>query len=95
MVNARHNIIAFEHVIFKGCSSGFIYNADITKIKNKLPLFETKDPDREVVYYGDEPLTILACTPCTVQWDFCFSPDDVKKCGIGIVTKMNKQTTAQ
>ena len=86
-VNVLHNIPAFEHTVLSGVSNGYIHTIDIRKHKEKLTLFETNDPDREVVYHGGEPLTILACTPCTVRWDFSFSPAEVKKHGAGSAIK--------
>jgi hypothetical protein len=88
MVNVRHNIVAFENEIFEGQSSGYIHVVDITNVKNKLSLFVTNNPDREVIYNGDESLTIIEIIPHTVQWDFTFNPDDVKQFGIGIAEKL-------
>jgi len=82
-VNVLHNIPAFEHRIFNGCSSGIIYKIDTRGVKDRLTLFETNDPDREVVYHGEEPLTILERFPWIVQWDFRFSPSEVEKHGAG------------
>jgi hypothetical protein len=89
MVNVLHNIVEFEGETFMGQSSGYIHVVDISKVKGKLSLFDTNDPDREVIYNGEEPLIIIECIPCTVEWDFSFCQDVVKKHGIGTAKKIN------
>jgi hypothetical protein len=54
----------------------------------QLSLFDTNDPDREVIYSGDEPLTIIRHIPHTIEWDLAFSQDDVKRYGIGTAEKI-------
>ena len=88
VVNATHNIPAFENLPSKGESSGYIHVVDTSNIKDRLSLFTTNNPDREVIYNGDEPLTIVKCIPHTLQWDFRFCSDDVRKHGIGIAGKI-------
>ena len=88
MVNVTHNIPAFENETFKGQSSGYIYVVDISKVKDKLSLFVTNDPDREVIYNGEEPLNIIKYISHTVQWDFTFCQENVKEHGIGTAEKM-------
>ncbi len=87
-VNVYHNIAAFEKEFGEGKSSGFIHTVDITYVKDKLSLFTTNNPDREVIYNGDEPLTIIECIPHTVKWDFKFNPEDVKLNGVGTAEKI-------
>lgn len=83
MVNVTHNIPAFRNIRFSGTSSGFIHVIDIRNVKNRLTLFDTNDPDRELIYHGEPPLTIVDCIPHTVQWDFCFSQENMDKFGEG------------
>ncbi|MDR0292638.1 MAG: hypothetical protein LBH95_00600 [Oscillospiraceae bacterium] len=87
-VNALHNIVAFEKETFSGQSSGYIHVVDISKVKDRLSLFDTNDPDREVIYYGEEPLMIMKRIPHTVRWDFTFNRDDVKRFGMGTAEKV-------
>ena len=84
MVNASHNIVVFEDVTSDGESSGYIHVVDISNVKDKLSLFVTNDPDREVIYNGEEPLTVIKRIPHTVKWDFSFCQDNVKKHGVGV-----------
>ena len=87
-INVIHNIEAFKNEIFTGKSSGYIYTIDISKVKDKISLFDTNDSDREVIYNDAEPLIIINCNPCTVQWDFRFSQDVVEKYGVGTAEKI-------
>lgn len=87
-VNVTHNIVDFKNKTFTGTSSGYIHVIDISEVKDKLSLFVTNNPDREVIYNGEQPLTIIKCIPHTVQWDFSFSQTDVEKHGIGIAEKL-------
>ena len=88
MINAYHNITAFENEYATGRSSGYIHVADISNVKDKLSLFVTNNPDREVIYNGDEPLPIIKIIPHTVKWDFSFSQEDVKMHGVGTAEKI-------
>ena len=88
MVNAFHNIAELASERYEGQSSGTIHAVDISGVKDKLSLFTTNDPDREVVYHGDTPLTVIKHIPNTVRWDFCFCGDDVRKHGLGTVIKV-------
>jgi len=88
-VNVTHNIPDFENETFEGQSSGYIHVINISKVKDKLSLFVTNNPDREVIYNGEEPLIIVKYIPHTVQWDFNFSQDDVKQFGIGTAEKID------
>ena len=88
MANVYHNIVAFENEYAKGQSSGYIHVIDVSNVKHKLSLFVTNDPDRELVYNGDEPLTIIKIIPHTVKWDFSFSQEDVERHGVGTAEKI-------
>lgn len=88
VVNAFHNIVELENEAFEGQSSGHIHVIDISNVKNKLSLFVTNNPDREVVYNGDEPLINIKYIPNTVQWDFKFNKADVKIHRAGIMRKL-------
>jgi len=87
-VNATHNIIDLKSEVFTGTSSGYIHVIDVSNVKDKLSLFDTNDPDREVVYYGEQPLTIIKYISHTVQWDFSFSQTNAEKYGIGTAEKI-------
>jgi hypothetical protein len=86
--NVLHNIAAFKNETFKGQSSGYIHVIDISKIKDKLSLFVTNNPDREVIYNGEEPLVIVKFISHTVQWDCKFSQDEAERHGIGTAEKI-------
>lgn len=88
-VNVIHNIMDFENKIFEGQSNGYIHVIDISKVKDKLSLFVTNDPDREIIYNGKESLTVVKCIPHNVKWDFSFSQDEVEKHGMGIAKKID------
>ena len=88
VVNAFHNIVELEDEIYEGYSCGYIHEVDISDVKDKLSLFVTNDPDREVIYNGEEPLVIKKCIPHTVMWDFSFSKEDIDRHGVGIVKKL-------
>jgi hypothetical protein len=87
-VNVLHNIVAFENETFEGQSSGYIHVVEISDVKDKLSLFVTNDPNREVIYNGDEPLNIIKIIPHVVQWNLNFNQDDVKEFGIGTAEKV-------
>jgi hypothetical protein len=89
IVNVLHNIVAFENETFEGQSSGYIHVIDINNVKDKLSLFVTNDPDREVIYNGEEPLTIIKIIPHTVQWNFSFNENEVNSHGVGTAEKIN------
>lgn len=84
-VNVLHNIADLKNKTFKGKSNGYIHVVDISNVKDKLSLFVTNDPDREVIYCGDEPLNIIKYVFHNVQWDLNFCPNQVKRHGIGTV----------
>jgi len=87
-VNVGHNIVDFENRTCSGMSSGYIHVVDVSKVKDKLTLFTTNDPDRELIYSGDEPLPIIQYIPHTLEWDFCFCAEDVKIHGTGTARKL-------
>ena len=87
MVNVTHNIVEWKNETYEGQSSGYIHIVDISTVKDKMSLFVTNDPDREVIYNGEEPLNIIEYIPHTVQWDLNFCKDNMKMHGIGTATK--------
>ncbi|MCL2605231.1 MAG: hypothetical protein FWD90_12190 [Defluviitaleaceae bacterium] len=87
-VNVRHNIVAFENKKFEGQSSGYIHVVDVSKVKNMLSVYVTNNPDREVVYNGEDTLPIIKIIPHSVQWDFTFHANDVKQFGVGTAKKL-------
>ncbi len=86
-INVLHNIVSFKNKVFKGYSSGYIYEIDVNQVKENLSLFISNNSDREVIYNGDNALNIIQCIPHTVQWDFTFSEYEVNKHGIGTAEK--------
>ena len=88
MVNVLHNMVEFQHRTFEGESSGYVHMVDISAVKDQLSLFDTDDPDREVIYHGETPLSIIWCIPHTLQWDFSFDQDEVVKHGAGVVCQI-------
>ena len=86
-VNIIHNIVALKNDTFEGQSRGYIHVVNISRVKDKLSLFVTNDPNREVIYNDEEPLTIIEIIPHTVQWDLKFNQDVVKHFGIGFAKK--------
>jgi hypothetical protein len=88
MVNIVHNITAFENDVFEGQSTGYIYVVDITDVKDRLTVFVTNNPDREVIYNGEEPLIITKHILHTLRWDLSYNSDEVKKHGVGVAQKI-------
>lgn len=87
-VNINHNIPLFKNEIYKGTANGFIYKINIEDIKDKLSLFVTNNPDREVIYNGENPLKIIEIIPHTLEWDFSFNEINVQKYGMGTAEKV-------
>ena len=71
-----------------GQSKGYIYEIDISNIKDKLKLFVTKNANREVIYTGKEPLIPDTIIPHTIKWSIEFDEDNYNKHGKGIFEKM-------
>lgn len=88
-VDVIHNMPVFENVTFRGQSSGYIHAVDVSAVKSKLSLFTSNDPDREVVYTGEEPLPILGMVSHTVEWEFAFDAAQVQKHGTGMAVKIH------
>ena len=80
-VNITHNIKKIDKT-FYGESSGYIYEIDISKIKNKFKTFVTNDANREVVYIGNESLSISNVITHSLKWDFKFSQKDANEFGV-------------
>ena len=95
-VHITHNVPRFQEVE-NGESSGYIYEIDISGIKDKLELFNMNpNSNREVIYNGSEPLKINRVTPHTLKWEIKFGPENAKKHGDGIVESKdpeNKKVT--
>ena len=72
-VHMFHNIPSFTEK-GAGSSSGFIYEIDISEVKDQLEEFVTKNADREVVYRGTSKLPILRKIPWEVNWTLTYSP---------------------
>jgi len=67
LVSMTHSLKEITE-IEEGISNGYIYKIDISKIKDKLSLFITNDPDREVIYWENKPLNILEVISHTIRW---------------------------
>jgi len=87
-LNVLHNIAELDGQIYTGQSGGYIHVVDISDkgAKDKLSLFTSDNPDREMIYSGDASLPILECIPHTCQWDFAFCRDNAKEHGFGKMT---------
>ncbi|MCL2286927.1 MAG: GNAT family N-acetyltransferase [Firmicutes bacterium] len=88
VVDAHHNIPTFSNTSSCGQSSGYIHVIDISNVKDKMSLFTTNNPDREVIYNGEEPLNIIKRIPHTLKWNFTFCPEDAKRHGAGTAEQM-------
>lgn len=62
-----HNLSEFNEVK-DGTATGYIYEIDVSKIKNQLQTYVTDNPDREVIYKGDDKLPITGVTQHTINW---------------------------
>lgn len=82
-----HNISEWKNEIFTGHYSGYIHVIDISHIKDKIALYNTNDPEREVVYNGDISLKIIDVIPHTINWSFKYSIDNFIKNGFGKIIK--------
>lgn len=71
--------------IEKGESSGYIYKIDISEVKNKMSLFVTKDPKREIIYNGEEPLNIIEVIPWKLKWTCQYDQKNVDEHGYGTI----------
>ena len=85
MVHINHNIPTLKDDVFTGVSSGYIHVVDISSIKDQLSLFITNDPDREVIYTGNEPLKPIKIIPHTLNWEMRFSKENLIKHGPGFI----------
>ena len=80
-VNITHNIQRIDKIYY-GKSSGYIYEVDISKVKDKFKTFVTNDSNREIIYTGKEPLKISKTIKHSLKWDFKFSQKDADIIGI-------------
>lgn len=83
-VNMIHNIRELSDRVLTGQSKGYIYTIDVNDIKEKLSLFVTNDPDREVIYNGEKTLKIIDCITHTLNWDFVFDQEEENKHGLAV-----------
>lgn len=83
-VNCTHNFSewAVGHPI-EGSSFGYIYKIDVSKVKDKLHKFEkSPTPDnREYIYIGDEPLSIIEIIPHKIHWSISYDPENEERHG--------------
>jgi len=86
-VHMTHNYIDLKGKK-TGESKGYIYEIDISNIKDKLKLFVTKNANREVIYTGKEPLIPNRIIPHTIKWSIEFDEDNYNKHGKGIFEKI-------
>lgn len=85
-VHVTHNIPSLTETI-KGRSKGFIHVIDITKIRDQLKLFSSKDPDREVYYDGGLPLKPVKIIEHSLSWEMNYSESNMKHHGEGILER--------
>ena len=85
-VHMTHNYIDLKGKK-TGESKGYIYEIDISNIKDKLKLFVTKNANREVIYTGKEPLIPNRIIHHTIKWSIEFDEDNYNKHGKGIFEK--------
>lgn len=82
-VHINHNYIQLNDIVRTGASKGFIYEINTNDVVNDLELFITNDPDREVIYTGNNILTPTNIIPHTIEWNIRFDINNVKKHGVG------------
>ena len=82
-VNATHNIEAFKGEPSQGKPKGCIHVVDVSNVKDRLPLFTSNNPGREVIYNGEKPPPILEIIPHALFWDFKFCRENTEKYGFG------------
>lgn len=90
-LNITHNIQKLDKTYY-GKSSGFIYEIDISKVKDKFKTFVTNDENREIIYTGKEPLKISKAIKHSIKWDFKFSQKDADVFGIAEATNEDLST---
>lgn len=71
MVHMYHNIPEFKEKM-SGTSVGYIYQVDVSSIKNDLQTYITDDSKREVVYRGTENLPITGSIKHRVNWELTY-----------------------
>lgn len=86
-VHMTHNYVDLKGKK-SGESKGYIYEIDISNIKDKLKLFVSNNANREVIYTGKEPLIPDRIIPHTIKWSMEFDEDNYNKHGKGIFEKM-------
>lgn len=82
-VHINHNIKEITNVE-KGISKGFIYKINISKVKDKLSLFVTNDPYRELIYNDSKALNIIEVISHEIEWTCSFSQENANCHGYGI-----------
>ena len=72
MVRMYHNVPEIQGT-YNGISHGYIYEVDVSEVKDQLALpFNGENGIREVLYVGNEPLTILRCIPHDIRWNLSY-----------------------
>lgn len=84
MIHINHNVPEYTQVE-TGSSSGFIHVVDISSVKDQLKTFVTNNPDREVIYEGNETLPIIEVIPHTVNWEINYNESNTIEHGKGFV----------
>lgn len=88
MIHINHNVPEYTQVE-TGSSSGFIHVVDISSVKDQLKTFVTNNPDREVIYEGNETLPIIEVIPHTVNWEINYNESNTIEHGKGFVESCN------
>lgn len=76
VIHANHNIPEITDTI-SGTASGYIHSVDVSKVKDKLKVFSTNDPNREVVYSGED-LVPVDVIQHNVKWELKFSKENME-----------------
>ena len=71
-----HNIPEFNE-IKDGTTSGYIYQVDVSKIKNQLQSYGGNG-SKELVYKGDDKLPITGVMPHTIEWTIKYKANGEK-----------------
>ena len=81
-VHITHNI-PDNSLCSSGTSYGYIYEIDVSNFKDKLSLFVTNDPNREVIYQGIDDLPIKRIIPHHIEWSINYDKDNARYHGTG------------
>ena len=93
-VHITHNFPDLKEIM-SGESSGYIHEVDISNIKDQLTLFITNNPNREVIYTGDEPLIPSKIIHHNLHWTIEFDQKNADMHGIGKFESVLKENSEE